>query len=439
MGISKITGNTIITVNDTDYEIGRSSGSFKASSRDFDEDYAEQRLGTLILQWKNFNENRWSQFCSQTWDTLTYHENLLCGWQLNDTGINGRIQFNDEPIFEFQTITGTLSLPYTWRFALEELSNSDNSGIVKFYYRMDPTYTIFTNSTQVAGNTFIIVDDAAGITVGDTIIGEYIPYNASVSNITAVPGGFQLDLTDENGLTAVAVTATLTQRIEIIPSLVPTQKIIATAKSPGADSLGYLEGTNGVFFYDPFGLGAITICHTFPLGNMGYWLSSGLVGGNQGGRDRLILRYPNLQTYFYEGLNPSGGAGWYPSLNLNLAYDSDTDIWQSYRLPYERSIASAWSYEETKIGHKDTRVPTGSSVLFVPDNCKIAGKTQFLWTISEQVSEEDRINLVETVDPEIMWTFSHSGNYNISLQIIDTNGNVGYQEKKHFIKVYDED
>ena len=172
---------------------------------------------------------------------------------------------------------------------------------------------------------------------------------------------------------------------------------------------------------------------------MGTWLNNALVGGNQGGRDRLILRYPNLQTYFYEGQNPSGGIGWYPSANLNYLYDSIDDIWQSYRLPYERSICGSWSYEETKIGTKDFMVPTGSSVMLVPDNCKIAGKTGFRWRISEQLTEDTFTNLAETVDSEIMWTFSHPGEYNIELIITDTNGNVGITEKKQFITVYDEE
>lgn len=438
MGLSKVTGNTLITVNDTDYELGRSSGSFVACSRDFDEDYAEQRLGTLILKWQNFNENRWSQMCSQSWDTLSYHENIFCGWELYAVSPNGRIQFNDEPIFEFQTITGSISQPYAWRFALEELNSSENSGIVKFYYKMDSSNTMSTNSSQTINDTFIIVTDVTGVQVGDTIIGEYIPFNASISQITAVLGGYQLDLVSEDGVTPIAVTLTLTQRIEIILDSM-SQKILATAKSPGADSLGFLEGTNGILFYDSFDLGAVTISHSFPLGNVSVWLNNSLVGGNQGGRDRLTLRYPNLQTYFYEGQNPSGEAGWYPSLNLNTFYDSVDNRWQSFRLPYERSITSAWSYEETKIGNTETRVPTGSSVLFVPDNCKIAGKTRYLWSISEQLSESEKTNLVETVDSEIMWLFSHPGNYNVSLEVIDTNGNVGYREKKQFINVYDEE
>jgi hypothetical protein len=437
-GISTVTGNTLITVNDTDYEIGRSSGSFLATSRDFDEDYAEQRLGTLILKWKNFNENNWTQFCSQTWDTLSYHENIYCGWYLQAVATNGVIQFNAEPSFSFQTITGLLSLTYTWRFALEELLNTDNSGLVRFYYKMDPAYTKTVNSTQVLGNTFIIVDDSLGMNIGDTMIGLGIPFNASISLITAVPGGFQLDLVDEVGA-PIAVTETLSQRVEVILSGSLTQRILATAKNPGADSLGYLSGTNGVFFYDPLDLGAVTICHTFPLGNMGTWLNNSLVGGNQGGRDRLILRYPNLQTYFYEGQNPSGGVGWYPSANLNYLYDSTDDIWQSYRLPYERSICGSWSYEETKIGSVDFMVPTGSSVMLVPDNCKIAGKTGFRWRISEQLTEDTFTNLAETIDSEIMWTFSHPGKYNIELMITDTNGNVGTGEKKQFITVYDEE
>ena len=438
-GFSATGLNTLITVNDTDYELGRSSGSFIASSRDFDEDYAEQRLGTNILKWQNFNENKWSQYCAQSWDTLSYHENIYCGWYLEDTAANGRIQFNDEPIFEFQTITGSLSTPYIWRFALEELLNTDNSGLVKFYYKMDSNYTKFVNCVQNAGDSFIVVENALSISLGDTIIGIGIPYNSQVSAVTSVPGGFQLDLVQEDGSTPSIVTETLSQRIEIILGISPTQRILATAKSPGADSLGYLEGTNGVFFFDPLDLGAVTICHTFPLGNMGTWLNNALVGGNQGGRDRLILRYPNLQTYFYEGQNPSGDAGWYPSANLNYLYDSTDDIWQSYRLPYERSICGSWSYEETKIGNSDFRVPTGSSVMLVPDNCKIAGKTGFRWRISEQLTSDTYTNLAETVDDEIMWTFSHAGRYNVELIVTDTNGNVGKTEKKQFITVYDEE
>jgi hypothetical protein len=270
------------------------------------------------------------------------------------------------------------------------------------------------------------------------MIGLGIPFNASISLIIPIIGGFLVNLVEEDGITPIVITETLTQRVEFLVGTSAQQRILATAKSPGADSLGYLQGTNGVFFYDDIDLGPVTIAHTFPLGNMGYWLTNALVGGTLGGRDRLILRYPNLQTYFYEGLNPSGEPGWYPSANLNYLYDSTQDIWQSYRLPYERSICGSWSYEETKIGYNEVRVPTGASVLFVPDNCKIAGKTRFRWRISEQFNETEYTNLVETIDEEIMWTFTHSGRYNVELEVIDTNGNVGIREKKQFITVYDE-
>lgn len=436
-GISNVTGNTLVTVLDTDYELGKSSGSFLSCSRDFDEDYAEQRLGTLILQWKNFNENRWTQMCAQTWDTLSYHESIYCGWILNNIDVNGRIQYNDDPIFEFQTITGAQTLPYGWRYAYEELINTDNSGMVRFYYSFNGVNTITLPITQVIGNSFILADDVTGLTVGDTMIGLGIPYNASIGLITPLFPGYQIDLVEEDTVSPVFITETLSQRVEFITNT--NQQIIAAAKSPGADSLGFLNATNGVYFWDNLELGAITICHTFPLGHFGDWLKNALIGGNQGGRDRLILRYPNLQTYFYEGINPSGERGWYPSENLNYLYDSLTMLWQSYRLPYERSICGSWSYEETKIGHNEVNVPTGSSVLLVPDNCTIAGKTGFRWRISEQLDEEEYLNLVETIDDEIMWTFSHPGKYNIELTVIDTNGNVAIKEKKQFITVYDEE
>ena len=70
-------------------------------------------------------------------------------------------------------------------------------------------------------------------------------------------------------------------------------------------------------------------------------------------------------------------------------------------------------------------------VYFRADGCKIAGKTEYLWRITDNVGNV----LIECIKPYLIWTFTQEGEYNIYLKITDTNNNVKETERKGFVNV----
>ena len=223
-------------------------------------------------------------------------------------------------------------------------------------------------------------------------------------------------------------------------------QIFATAKNPSVDNLGYLVGTNGVTFFPPqYPVTAIntTTSHTFPMSNFYSWFGYGenKVGSFQHGLQEFLTKYRYAQVYLNEGTSPFGEPGWYPANDLPPAYSYTNNPnfsnyleakAQSERLPYERSIGGAYTWEETRIGKYTTKIPSGSSVMLSAEASDIAGKTNYFW----RIKEGDTI-LAETTDSRILWTYDYPGNFDVELTITDTNGNKSTKTKKSFLNIYE--
>lgn len=223
-------------------------------------------------------------------------------------------------------------------------------------------------------------------------------------------------------------------------------QIFAVAKNPSVDNLGYLVGTNGVTFAPPqYPITAIntTTAHTFPMGNFYSWFGYGenKVGAFQYGLQEFLTKYRYAQVYLNEGTSPFGEPGWYPANDLPPAYTYTNNPnfgnyleakAQSERLPYERSIGGAYTWEETRIGKYTTKIPAGSAVLLSADSSDMAGKTSYFW----RIKEGDTI-LAETTDSRIIWTYDYPGNFDVELTITDTNGNKSTKTKKSFLNIYE--
>ena len=178
------------------------------------------------------------------------------------------------------------------------------------------------------------------------------------------------------------------------------------------------------------------------------------VGSFLNGTSDFIDDYRNIQTYFDQGIDPSGAAGWYPSSKNTRAYSSVPPVpsvgtggftsqgftftnykeakSDSQRLPYVRSFGGSFTWEETWAGVSNGKIPVGSSVLFTSDTSRIAGKTSYRWRITE-----GKDLLVETLDPMLMWNFTYPGVFGVELSISDTNGNTTTRKKETFIEVTD--
>lgn len=201
---------TIITVDDVQSELLRSSSSFMASQRDFDEDYAETRLGTFTHTWENYRPVLWIDACYQTWDTLDYQEEISCFFQINSVDQNGSVQFNNDIPFLFQGIVGGMTSAEKWSQAFYELQRTDNPGLSIFDYQLsspvDLTFFLGQLDTYNQPNTII---NYTGVTpvAGDVVVSPYTgPANAitsvGVNNLTmnnALPKKLQFTATTKSG------------------------------------------------------------------------------------------------------------------------------------------------------------------------------------------------------------------------------------------------
>jgi hypothetical protein len=110
---------------------------------------------------------------------------------------------------------------------------------------------------------------------------------------------------------------------------------------------------------------------------------------------------------------------------------SRTQQWQSMRLLYEQSFNGAFTWEDSTVSVREKKIPAGSSVLFSSDASDIAGKTGFLWNLYHEGSK-----LVSITDTSFLWTFLEPGDYDLELEITDSNGNKQSKYSKTFVEVY---
>lgn len=108
-----------------------------------------------------------------------------------------------------------------------------------------------------------------------------------------------------------------------------------------------------------------------------------------------------------------------------------TKQWQSMRLLYEQSFNGAFTWEDSTVSVREKKIPAGSSVLFSSDASDIAGKTGFLWNLYHEGTK-----LVSITDASFLWTFLEPGDYDLELEITDTNGNKQKKYSKTFVEVY---
>lgn len=340
--------DTLIQLDDPNSELWRSSTSYLLGWRQFDEDYAERRYGTDTQTWENLDEVTWDDLCHLTWDMLDYQGHSYCGFRIDKVGPSGRIQWNEESVFEFQGITGAMTTVQKLNQAVLELNATDNTGLSRFGY-------------------------------------------------TAMP-----DSTN------------------------PTY-IMATSYTAGGDALGYLRFTNGCegeYSSDP------TLSHTFPLNNTDnpVWLS-----GFYGPNNKPANWDSTIRAYNEWGVDPASNTGWYPSQNLPMVYKSTQETWRSDRIPYLRAVGGPFTWSETYVSSRNSKVPIYTTMFFTPSNCSIAGKSKYLWKVYNSVTNDV---IMESIKPYLIWTFTEIGEFSVELTITDSNDNVKDVLRKGFIETY---
>ena len=355
---------------------------------------------------------------------------------VSNTAINIGDVIYGEPFEANTTVTGVAGTTYTVDKALKKKASFIGD--------------CFTGEYKIKNITGLLENQIAP---GDMISSQFLPVSpatpATVTNVF-VQQGMVREITlsapftgDGDAISFFAEYGPATISTQVLSgALGTTFKIVAQAKTPSVNCLGYLTGDGGLTFETPDG-NLSSLSHNFPTGNYYSWIGFGenKVGSFLNGLDDFVNNYRNIQVYLNEGISPFGYQGWYPAFDLPLPYsfiaspafsNSAQAEADSQRLPYERSIGGALTWEETWASDTNGRFPTGSSVILTSDTSKIAGKTKYLW----RIKESDRI-LVETIDPMIMWTFTYPGTFSIELMIEDSNGNAIVRKKDTFIEVND--
>ena len=186
--------------------------------------------------------------------------------------------------------------------------------------------------------------------------------------------------------------------------------IHATAINPSTEMLNYVVKLNNV--QSEYATGSTT--SSFPLINSDYFkYVLGLTPSN------------NLYNeWVYEGSA-------YPSV-LNYPLYSSEILSEQSRLPFESSTQCAFNYINTSISDSQQILKKNSQVVFSYDNCKIPGKNNPIWTICNQ--DTGKLEC-QTSEEKFMWNFSRLGNFQVSLQIEDSNGNVSTGSKNSFILI----
>jgi len=182
---------TLITVDDTNFELYRTTTSYRLGQRSFDEDYAENRLGTLVQSWDNYRSSTWVESCYHTWDSIDLQERIMCNFQITSVDQNGSIQYNNDPQFLFQGIVGGMNNAEKWSQSLYELRNTDNPGLSRFDYYItsetDIGYLFGKIDTYNYPNQIYDVSSTAlPISATDVLIAEWLGPAATI-NTVALP------------------------------------------------------------------------------------------------------------------------------------------------------------------------------------------------------------------------------------------------------------
>lgn len=211
----------------------------------------------------------------------------------------------------------------------------------------------------------------------------------------------------------------------LYPDSINPSYIIAIAKDPGSEHLGYIQFINGVIGE----YANVTLSHSYPLNfsNDPNWLN-----GYYGPFNKDNKWHPLMSAYREFGIDPgTGSPGWYPAASLPYIYSSTQKIEHSKRIPYLRSFCGRFALNEI-VGSTDfLEVPIGSVVFINLSNCKIAGKTKFLF----KLYDPNKNLLLECVKPYLIWFFTNYGEYDLEIEITDSNENKKSKYKKGVIKV----
>lgn len=411
--VNVIGDTTKVNLYDINKELYYLDGNFIVTDASYDVDYAENRIGIESVTYGNADEVKWSEI-EATWMGLKYHPGTDCGFIIPRVLHGGSITIDEHPTFNF---SGDITIDSTYDGLIAaslELNASENEGISKYSYSVLPEIPLtMTGATGPITATAIYGATSIAVTSEPIGIPEMIWTGYEWLSIDSYDSG---NLILESGST---VKYAFSGATILLPYTYHTQLIDkdrfaqfyyfiqGKAKNPSSANLSYINFRNGVtseWIEHP------DRTDTYPLKNV---FVQGLTSG-----DYL------LDKWIYEGED-------YPPLFIAPDYASDKRSIE-IRVTYDKILNAPFSYIDTVISNSQKEVSQFTPVMFNYDLSGIPGKTNPKWTITNDVTNE--VQVVST-SVNLLWNFTRSGTYTVSLELEDVNGNKSSETKTSFIKV----
>lgn len=440
---------------------------------EFDVDYASKWAGILpVNKWSSLT-GQWKDVFSRTWGSFDYHPSYTCGFIINTVAPGGSMRINEGELFEFPND------PYmTMGDALQSLKESQIEQVSWFNYTIaiynetmgilrilpDPASNVWPYYTSISyevNDGYFLNGDSTGSSVGPTVNFDFVqdvsslPYftpgnvikvvkkdNSQVIDVTISSLGAEFDSTGqivihiEDSVAYSAIADYTEYRVFFTPwgqipeTLVydpmatpprevyvpPTYVILATAKVPGVNALGYIQfdgGVTGIYRDFP------TRSHTYPVYDFRKYRDTNSIGD-----------YDPREESNYRGWE-EGGSTFPPVKYFDTCNGSLPDLMRSQYGPY---LNGSFGWNETYIGYDHVDALTFSTVFFNLANCQISGVVDVIWSL---IDSESGVLLLKTKNPYFVWTFNSTGNFDVEAEVIDLNGNTRTISKKGFVKVFD--
>jgi len=447
--------------------------SYSIDFSEFDVDYAEKWAGILsVNKWSSLPV-QWKNAFSRTWGSFDYHPSYTCGFIINTVSPGGSIRINDGELFEFPN-----DQYMTMGDALQSLKESQIQEISMFNYTIavynetmgiirvlpDPASNVWPYYTSISyevNDGYFLNDNSSDSSVSPTVNFDFdkdisgLPYfspgntikvvksdNSETIELTISSLGAEFNsigeivINVEDSIEYSSITDFTDYRVFFTPwgqipqTLVfdgtatppreiyvpPTYVILATAKVPGVNALGYIEfdgGVTGIYRNFP------TRSHTYPVYDFRKYRDTDNIG-NYDPREESNYRA------WEEGGFTFPPVKYFDTCNGNLPA-----LMKSQYGPY---LNGSFNWNETYIGYDHVDALTLSTVFFNLANCQISGVVDVIWKLTDS---ETGVLLLKTKNPYFVWTFDSVGDFDVEAEVIDLNGNTKTINKKGFITVFD--
>ena len=447
--------------------------TYNVDFSDYDVDYAKKWAGILAVNKWSALTGQWKDVFSRTWGSFDYHPSYTCGFIINTVAPGGSMRINDGELFEFPNNTYM-----TMGDALQSLRASQIEEVSKFNYSIaiynetmgllrilpDPLsnqWPYYTSISYEVNDGYFLNTASSGVSGSSVISFDFdkdvssLPYftpgnvikvvksdNSQTIDVTISSLGAefnsigQIDINIEDNATYSSIIDFTDYRVFFTPwgqipeTLVydntatpprevyvpPTYVILATAKVPGVDALGYIEfdgGVTGVYRNFP------TRSHTYPLYDFRKYRDTQTLGD-----------YDPREESNYRAWE-EGGFTFPPVKYFDTCNGNLPALMRSQYGPY---INGSFNWNETYIGYDHVDALPFSTVFFNLANCKIPGVVDIIWKLYDS---ETGVLLLKTRNPYFVWTFEKTGNFDVEAEVIDLNANTKTISKRGFLTVFD--